>query len=262
MNGMWKGLLVVWALIVLGGAATGVVLAQSGDETPAATEQAAPTDDEATPSDDTTLRDEIDYLARLADNLGISQDELEAAIKATNLEVVDKLVADGVIDEERAADIRERIDSGEGPGFFGPGFFGPGGPHPGFAHGVALDQLADFLGMTEDEFMQAKQDGQTLAEIAEARGVSVDDLTAFLLAQIEEQVSDAVANGRIDQAQADEILADAPGRIDDLINSEGPPFPGRHFGPPGPWDGGGFRDFGGDDTPAEEGLTGAALPLF
>ncbi len=96
----------------------------------------------------------------------------------------------------------------------------------GFGNG---EELAELFGITTEELREALAD-QTLAQVAEANGVSEDELTAHLLGQIEEAVAQKVEDGKIDQAQADEILANAAEKISESINREGPPEGGHKFG--------------------------------
>jgi len=106
----------------------GVVMAQTGDD-PTTT----PTDGTTTPADNHADR-LSDYLDQLAANLGVSRDALDGALKQTALDMLDQAVADGLIDEEKAAEIREMIESGEGPVGIGPmggGFKGGHGPRGG-----------------------------------------------------------------------------------------------------------------------------------
>jgi hypothetical protein len=112
----------------------------------------------------------------------------------------------------------------------------------GIGIGAKLDDLAEFLGVDIAAIHEALQDGQTLAQIAEANGKTADELAAYLLGNLEEKLNEAVANGRITQERADEILANAPEKIDELINHEGPFRP--HRGPGGP--------FGGEFAPPIE----------
>ncbi len=199
---LWKLGIVVLAGVMLAGTAVGIVAAQTDGGTPT-------TDGDVASH---KVRVFADLLPRLAEKLGISPEELTAAIQETQLELVDERVAAGDLTEEEAARIRERIESGEGPLF--------GGGH-GKRHGrgmQVLQQVAEFLGLTPEIVREAKQDGQSLAQIAEANGVSSDELAAFLLSQIEAHVADALAAGKIDQARADELLQNAPERIDRLIN--------------------------------------------
>jgi hypothetical protein len=47
-----------------------------------------------------------------------------------------------------------------------------------------------------------------------------------LVAEVTERVDNAVENGRIDQTEADEKLAEAEAKITDMVNNGAPPTPG------------------------------------
>ena len=228
MNRFWKAALIAIATLVVAGTVVGFVAAQ--------------TDGDVSMPGKERLNN---FISRLAGNLGITQEELEVAIDQTQLELVDEAVADGRITEEKAAEIRTRIESGEGP------FFAKR-PHRGYHHGGnVVGQVAEFLGLTTQEVTEALQGGQSLAQIAEAQGVSTDKLVTFLLGELEARLAEAVDSGKIDQARADEKLANASERITQMINREGPPRGGPHrSGPKGGFDGsqsgfpGGFRESG------------------
>ncbi len=169
------------------------------------------------------------FVARLAENLGITQDELEAAIDETQIEIVDEKVADGTLTEDQAAQLRERIESGEG-GFFGPVLRHKQGMRHGGGgfHGGA--DVAEFIGVTPEELRAAIEGGQSIVQVAEANGVSEQELTDYLLGEIETKLAEAVESGRIDQATADEMLAGAADKIAECINREGPREKPEGFG--------------------------------
>jgi hypothetical protein len=98
-----------------------------------------------TAAEATALRDALagdDHLAKhlarpadVAELLGVTEEELESAMtaarKAEAKARVDQAVADGMITEEYAAQLKQQIDEADfaaGPGFDGPGFGGPHGP--------------------------------------------------------------------------------------------------------------------------------------
>ncbi len=219
MKRFWRIGLVVAAVLALAGAAVGFVAAQTdGDGGPAA-------------------GDRPNFVGGLAENLGIAQEELEAAIRQTGLDLVDEAVAAGRMSEEKAAKIRERIESGEGVPFFQH-------HRPHRQGGQVVGKVAEFLGLTPQEVVEALKDGQSLAQIAEENGVSSDKLSAFLLGELEARLAEAVENGGISQEQADQALERASEQIDRLINHGGLPKARPHrFGPKGRFDGG-FRDGG------------------
>lgn len=216
------------ALFVAGLVTGGFSLAQEG--TPTAT-AGATTSPEATPSGDTDTgkdarRDQ--YLDTLAGNLGVSREALDEALKQTGLDMVDQALADGKITEEEAANIRQRIESGDGF-FFGPFGHGHHGHGPHFGFGYELGDVADFLGITQANLRTALQDGQSLTQLAEANGKTRDELKAYLVSEVQDQLDQAVENGRITQDEADTKLANATEHIDTLIDREG--LPDRPWGP-------------------------------
>ena len=97
-----------------------------------------------------------------------------------------------------------------------------GRPGRAFGLGVASEAVTDLLGIDAQELRTQLRDGATLAEIAEAQGVEVQAVIDELVGEVEERVTNAVENGRIDQAEADEKLAEAEARITDMVNNGRP----------------------------------------
>ena len=81
-----------------------------------------------------------------------------------------------------------------------------------------LDEAADAIGIEEDELLDALRDGQTIAEVAESNGVDPQTVIDALVAATQERLDDAVADGRIEQEDADERLADVTERITEFVN--------------------------------------------
>lgn len=188
------------------------------------------------------------FVSRLAENLGITQDELETAIDQTQLELVDEALAEGRIDEEQAANKRERIESGESSfGAFGRRGHQMHQRGGGFSHGA---DIAEFIGIEPDALREAIEGGQSTVQVAEANGVSEQELTDYLVAELEAKLAEAVESGRIDQAKADEVLAGAADKIAECINREGPPEHKTRFDGAGRFPRGIPLDEGGNVTEA------------
>jgi hypothetical protein len=163
----------------------------------------------------TPTADQAAYLQKLAGKLGVSVDALTAAIKATNLEILDEKVASGDLTQEQADAARTRIENGDGPLF---GIGGPRGHGPG--HGPGDDEaVAGFLGVDEATFEAEEQAGKSLATIAADHGKSRDELKAFLTAEEKTELAQAVTDGKLTQAQADEHLAQFTANLDERIDS-------------------------------------------
>ena len=170
----------------------------------------------------------------VAERLGVESSELGDAIKAALKARVDAAVDAGRLTEAQAAELKERIDSDEVP-LFGLGRGGPGHGH--FGHFGGLDAAASYLGVTEEALRTELAEGQTLAEVAEAEGKSVDGLVDALVAAAKEDLQQAVDDGRLTDAQRDDIVATLESRITAKVNGErgfGRGGPGFGFGPPPP----------------------------
>jgi len=108
-------------------------------------------------------------------------------------------------------------------------------PGEGRGHGRGLrlgfDAAAEAIGIEPSALLEALRDGQTMAEVAEANGVAVADVVAAMVAEANEHLAEAVADGRITQEQADERAATLEERITERVNGEFEPRgPGGRFG--------------------------------
>ncbi|MCH7485154.1 MAG: hypothetical protein IIA90_08435 [Chloroflexi bacterium] len=210
---------------------------------------------ESTPED----RPADHYLELLADNLGITVEELEGALSQSHIDLVNEKVADGTITEEEAAEIIERIESGEGR-LFPPFGGGQRGGHHGNFHrlyGLVVENSAEVLGMEVDALKEELHAGNSLADVATAQGVDVEQFKVDLLAAIAADLDEKVADGSITQEMADRILDKITESIDRIVEKapgEGAPEGfgdgARSFG--GPRHGGhGFRAPLGDTDGVE-----------
>jgi AraC-like DNA-binding protein len=161
------------------------------------------------------------FLDSVARHLGISSQKLEDATKAAAVDQVDAALKEGKITKAQADELKARIQAGEFPPFAGPlsgprfGHFHRGGP-PLF--GEKLSAAADYLGLTEAELRTKLNADQTLADIAKARGKSVDGLKQAILDEAEKNLGQLVEDSELTQAEADEMLARLKSHIDDLVD--------------------------------------------
>lgn len=147
--------------------------------------------------------------------------EAKANALAKLEEKLNEAVANGRITQERAgeilanapAQIDEFLASVPGDHIPGdrPGFPGMGGP--------ALETVAGVLGIDVETLKTQLQDGQTIAEIAGGQTQAVIDA---LVADANEKIDAALADGRITQEQADTMKANTVERITTFVNEGGP----------------------------------------
>ena len=83
------------------------------------------------------------------------------------------------------------------------------------------EAAAEVLGITEDDLIAGLQDGQSLAQIAEAQGMSVEDFRAALLENVTADLQSRLDAGDITQEQFDDKVAELNANIDEIINTEG-----------------------------------------
>jgi hypothetical protein len=135
----------------------------------------------------------------LAEELGISVEELEAAELAARNALIDEAVANGRITEEQA----ERLKSRElGRGF--PFRYGPDGDGLGIVAAArnVFQAAADVIGIEPDELRHELADGRSLTEIADDNGVNRDDLKAGIISAVEAEITAAVEDGRLSEERA------------------------------------------------------------
>jgi polyhydroxyalkanoate synthesis regulator phasin len=210
-----------WKSLVAGGAALMLTLgavtlypqvSQAQTATPNATEQAEASTIPATPEQ--RGRIDADRDALLAEALGISTEELQAAYTAAAQAALDQAVADGQLTQEQADALAERLADADAKGFgrFGFGHFGGGDFQALLAE--ALDITPEALQEAEatarsaaiDQAVEAGDLTQEQADLAKAASA----FRAYMAEQqptVEEQLAQAVAAGAITQEQADLLLA-------------------------------------------------------
>lgn len=91
----------------------------------------------------------------------------------------------------------------------------------GGMHTFIWNALAEKLGLTSDELYAEVNSGKTIAQIAEAKGVSRADLIAALETAHQNSLAQAITDGALTQEQADSILAQMDGRYEWMLDNMG-----------------------------------------
>ena len=175
--------------------------------------------------------DEQAILDDAAERLGVESSELSDALEQAYSSRVNEAVVAGELTVEEAAALKERLVAGEIPLVGMPlhGHHGAGeGGHLGHGPG-GLDAAASYLGLTEDELREQLEGGTTLAELATAQGKTAEGLEQALLDAATADLATEVEDGKVTEAQRQEILESLGQRIDDLVNGE-LPARGHHDG--------------------------------
>lgn len=97
-----------------------------------------------------------------------------------------------------------------------------------------VDILADLTGLDADKIIDRLHDGESLADIAESEGISLDKLVDAIVDVRAKALDKAVENGRLTEEQRDDILENMRSRIEERLESdESYPAPGHGPGGPG-----------------------------
>jgi hypothetical protein len=88
--------------------------------------------------------------------------------------------------------------------------------------GDQLGAAAQAIGIEESELRAALADGQTIAEVAEASGVEVGTVVDAMVSEADAAFDQAVEDGRLTEAEADEKRANLEERITAIVNGQTP----------------------------------------
>jgi hypothetical protein len=183
-----KLMAIALGVAVLGTSAAGIAVASAS---------AAP----ATPTQNLSQT----FLGDLASTLGISQSTLTGDIQAAETQAVNQAVSNGQLTQTQATQMLSRIGKGNFS-FLGFGGHGKGGNRKGGGAFMTLKPLATALGMTPQAVISALRGGQTVADLASANNTTVAALQSAILSSVTTQLSQAVTNGKLTQAQENQIL--------------------------------------------------------
>jgi hypothetical protein len=81
-----------------------------------------------------------------------------------------------------------------------------------------LSVIAEATGQDQQAIFTQAQEGKTLSEIIAANGGDVDEIVAQVVAAETERVNQAVADGTMEQTEADQWLADLEARAEGLLD--------------------------------------------
>ena len=156
-----------------------------------------------------------------AKQLGVEPNELTDALKQAVKNRVDAAVEDGRLTKQEGERMKERIDASELPHFGMPlrrlhhhgrtGF-------PPLLLGRKLAGAAEYLGMERRQLFESLATGKTLADLARERGKRVDGLVAAMVEGAEKRLDEAVAAGKLTEAEKNDALARLKERITRLVN--------------------------------------------
>jgi uncharacterized protein YidB (DUF937 family) len=157
-----------------------------------------------------------ELISRVAEKLGISDDQLTTAMTDAQNEIIDGKVASGELTQGQADKLKGRIAEYGPLSILGDARRGHQRECRG-AHFIG-DAAATVLGMDPADLAAQLKSGQNLLQVAESHGMSADDFTPALLAQVKTGLDAKVGEGKLTQEQTDHIYSGIEKNIDRIVN--------------------------------------------
>lgn len=187
-----------------------------------------PTTDAASTAHSGTSHRAEDFLSKLAQNLGISTDQLQTGLKTTEKQYVDQAQQSGKLSADQASTLKQKIDQSNGVSPLGR-VLGRFARDHGQAHGHGQvvrhqvgEAIADTLGMTPAQLKSELQSGKTLSQVISDHGKTTDDVVNAVVAKAKARLDTAVSNGKLTAEREATILSNLKTRLTEAINSNQP----------------------------------------
>jgi len=159
------------------------------------------------------------FIVKTAEKLGISTDELTMAMSNAQFDLIDEAVASGKLTQDEAAKLKERVNEYGPLSVLGLRHRKDGAVCRGAK--LVVGAAAGVLQMDRADIVSALKSGQSLAEIAQSKGMGVDDFKAALLQSVKSKLDAKVTDGTITQEQSDRAYSAILGKIDEIVQFKG-----------------------------------------
>ncbi|MTV49237.1 hypothetical protein GJ688_09630 [Heliobacillus mobilis] len=151
-------------------------------------------------------------ILEIAQEKGVSKDDLITKLVSAAQAQIDKAVTDGKLSSDKAAQMKENLKdriTAMVEKKFEPGK----GDFKGSPMGKHFEGLAAILGMEQSALKTELQSGKTILDIAQAKGISKDDLIAKMVADAETRIDQAVKDGKLTSDKAVQMKANLKDRL-------------------------------------------------
>jgi hypothetical protein len=184
---------------------------------------------DATGLDPADVAEQLRDGATLADIITTSGGDVEAVINevvTTLTDDINQAVTDGRMTQERADQMLTNLEDTVTRAVNGELF--PNrldrGPVENAYGRILVQAAADATGLDASDIRQQLRDGSTLADVISANGGDVDAVVSSAVTAATEQINAALADGRLSQEHADQLLANLSDQFTALVNVDLPPI--------------------------------------
>jgi hypothetical protein len=105
---------------------------------------------------------------------------------------------------------------------------------------AALQAAATAIGVSASTLQSDLAGGQTIAQVAQAQGVSAATVIGAVTTAVDSQISGLETSGKLTSAQASTLTSEVPSRVSGWVDGTYPGWPFGPFGISGTFGGGGF----------------------
>lgn len=85
-------------------------------------------------------------------------------------------------------------------------------------YGSMSTNVAEFLGISQEDLQAARQSGKSMVQIASEKGISEQQLVDYVIGQRSAQIDQLVSNGRSTQDQADQRIQQMTEQVKESLN--------------------------------------------
>jgi polyhydroxyalkanoate synthesis regulator phasin len=173
-------------------------------------------------------RDNGKTLLEVLEENNISKEDVQSALLNKRIEAIDKAVEEGKLSAERADQMKENMTeniNNFGENFGEINFDLRKGNRPGkgmqqrFSTGFMSmrDILVEDFGLTEDQLIEARDNGKTMLEVLQENNISVEDVQSALLNKKIEAIDKAVQEGKISAEKAEQMKENITENMDNML---------------------------------------------
>jgi polyhydroxyalkanoate synthesis regulator phasin len=149
-----------------------------------------------------------DFIGHLAGNLGKTQAQVFQALQQARNQTIDDAVKNGDLTQSQADKIKSALASKPQCALGRRGFGLPGLGTRGLAGvgTVVVDDTAKVLGISSDQLRQDLRGGQTLQQLASAKGMDTSTFQNKVADQVKTDLDPKVKSGDLTQSQEDRLV--------------------------------------------------------
>lgn len=158
------------------------------------------------------------FVDRLAQNLNVSTDQLMSALKTTELQTVDDLLANGKITQAQADKLKDAINSGKDLGL--GRLLAARAKIAVAVRREIVKSAADAIGITPAALATELKAGKSIADVAAEHNVSLDTVKSTVTSDAKAKLDKLVAAGKITQAREDKLMQTLANNLDKILNAK------------------------------------------